>query len=164
MFLIPWDEFSIIGTTDTDYRGDLDKVYADDKDIDYILDAINVQFPSVNLTKADIISTYAGVRPLVSEGAEKGTESSVSREHKIWETPSGLLCIAGGKLTTYRSMGKQLVDVAEKKLTKQTGAAVVADPHSDREALMAGGVAGDAGRPVGQRPRQSGSALARRCD
>jgi glycerol-3-phosphate dehydrogenase len=142
MFLIPWDEFSIIGTTDTDYRGDLDNVYADDKDIDYILDAINVQFPSVHLTKADIISTYAGVRPLVSEGAEKGTESSVSREHKIWETPSGLLCIAGGKLTTYRSMGKQLVDVAEKKLTKLTGAAVVADPHSDREALMAGGVAG----------------------
>ncbi len=137
MFLSPWGEFSIIGTTDTDYKGDLDAVYADAADIDYILDAINVQFPGVNLNKSDIISAYAGVRPLVSEGGNSGSESAVSREHKIWETPSGLLCIAGGKLTTYRSMAKQLVDVAERKLKRQTGLPAAPNPHSEREALMA---------------------------
>jgi glycerol-3-phosphate dehydrogenase len=138
MFLIPWREFSIIGTTDTDYRSDLDAVYADNDDIEYILDAINVQFPGVNLSRADIISTYAGVRPLVAAEGKNVSESAVSREHKIWETPSGLLCIAGGKLTTYRSMAKQLIDVAERKLARLTGQPKATDPHSEREALMGG--------------------------
>jgi len=141
MFLIPWGEFSIIGTTDTDYKGDLDAVYADQDDVDYILDAINVQFPGVNLSRDDIISTYAGVRPLVSEGKSDGkSESAVSREHKIWETPSGLICIAGGKLTTYRSMAKQLVDVAERKLRQVSGQDVAGDPHSERLPLQGGEV------------------------
>lgn len=140
MFLIPWGEFSIIGTTDTDYQGDLDLVYADADDVDYILDAINVQFPGVNLSRDDIISTYAGVRPLVAEEGKGKSESDISREHKIWETPSGLICIAGGKLTTYRSMAKQLVDVAERKLHQVTGRETVGDPHSERLPLQGGEV------------------------
>jgi glycerol-3-phosphate dehydrogenase len=139
MFLIPWGQFSIVGTTDTDFNGDLSQVYADAADVDYIIDAINAQFPGVNLSRADIISTYAGVRPLIAEPGDHVSESQVSREHKIWQTPSGLLCIAGGKLTTYRSMAKQLVDVAERKLARENGIAPAKDPHSDREALVGGG-------------------------
>jgi len=142
MFLIPWGDFSIIGTTDTDYKGNLSAVYADGDDVDYILDAINAQFPGVNLTRDDIISTYAGVRPLVSEPGAHMTESQVSREHRIWQTPSGLLCIAGGKLTTYRSMAKQLVDVAERKLHRETGKPIAPDPHTDRESLFGTGEPG----------------------
>ncbi len=142
MFLIPWGQYSIIGTTDTDFPHDPGSVYADADDVAYTLDAINAQFPGVQLTTEDVVSTYAGVRPLISEGGEKVSESQVSREHKIWETPSGLLCIAGGKLTTYRSMSKQLVDVAEKILARRHNMPAAGDPHSERVALV-----GD--RPVG---------------
>lgn len=152
MFLIPWGDFSIIGTTDTDYKGDLDAIYADANDVDYVLDAINAQFPGVNLAREDIISTYAGVRPLVAEGGSM-SESQVSREHKIWETPSGLLCIAGGKLTTYRSMAKQLVDVAERQRARETGQPVAGDPHSERESLTFDG-------PAAVQPEAEARALA----
>jgi glycerol-3-phosphate dehydrogenase len=114
MFVIPWGKFSIIGTTDTDYHGDFDRVYAEAADVDYVIAAAQHAFPGAPLQKADVISTYAGLRPLVLQQGKSATRTS--REHEIWTTPSGLVTIAGGKLTTYRSMAEELVNVVAKRL------------------------------------------------
>ena len=108
-FTIPWGEQTYVGTTDTDFDGDPSQVYADAADVDYVLNATNEHFPGINLTKEDVISTWAGVRPLVSEESAQN-ESSVSREHVIRVGADGLVTIAGGKLTTYRRMGAEVVD------------------------------------------------------
>jgi len=114
MFVIPWGQFSIVGTTDTDFSGDFDHVYADAADVDYVIAAAQHAFPGAPLQKADVISTYAGLRPLVLQQGKSATKTS--REHEIWTTPSGLVTIAGGKLTTYRSMAEELVNLVEKRL------------------------------------------------
>ncbi len=117
MFVIPWGRFSIIGTTDTDYAGDYDHVYADAADVDYVIAAAQHAFPGAPLQKSDVISTFAGLRPLVMQRGKSATKTS--REHEIWTTPSGLVTIAGGKLTTYRSMAEELVNVVAKQLREE---------------------------------------------
>jgi glycerol-3-phosphate dehydrogenase len=117
VFLIPWWQFTIIGTTDTDYQGDPDIVYADAEDVDYLLEAVNHTLPHVELRSEDVISTFAAIRPLAFKGGASPYE--VSRKHRIFETPGGMLCIAGGKFTTYRKMACDLVDKAAEKLAKE---------------------------------------------
>jgi len=120
LFIVPWGDFSLIGTTDTDYEGDYDELYADRADVDYILEAANAALPRAKLDTSDIISTYAGLRPLICEqGSEGISESQVSREHSIYESPSGLITITGGKLTTARSMAEELVDLAARRLAER---------------------------------------------
>jgi glycerol-3-phosphate dehydrogenase len=119
MFLVPWGRYALIGTTDTDYQGDLDRVYAEGQDVQYVLDAVNSAFPTVRLTRDDVVSTFAGTRPLISE--QIASSYKVSREHKIFDSPSGFLSIAGGKLTTYRAMAEQMVDIAAKRLQRDFG-------------------------------------------
>lgn len=108
-FTIPWGAQTYIGTTDTDFTGDPGDVAAEAEDIRYLLEATNDYFPSINVEPEDVIATWAGVRPLVSE-ENAGDESSVSREHLIAIEPDGMVTIAGGKLTTYRRMGAEVVD------------------------------------------------------
>ena len=118
LFLIPWGRQTVIGTTDTDCEGDLDEVHATKEDVDYILEAVKAAFPHVDLSEADIISTFAGLRPLVIQpGAASAYQ--VSREHQIFSSPSGLVTISGGKLTTAREMARQVTDVAERRLRQQ---------------------------------------------
>ncbi len=122
MFLVPWGDYALLGTTDTDYSGDYDAIHASRGDVDYILEAANKALPKVDLGYGDIISTYAGLRPLVVESGGKDVkESQVSREHSIYESHSGLISIAGGKLTTARSMAEELVDLAVKRLGERFG-------------------------------------------
>jgi len=122
MFLVPWGDYALIGTTDTDYAGDYDTIHASREDVDYILEAANKALPRAKLDYGDIISTYAGLRPLVVEdGGKDVKESQVSREHSIYEGHSGLISIAGGKLTTARSMAEELVDLAVKRLEERFG-------------------------------------------
>lgn len=109
LFAIPWGDRTYIGTTDTDYPGDPAEVCADADDVDYLIDATNHYFPSAKLGRADVVSTWAGVRPLIAEESS-GNESSVSREHDIRVDQDGLITIAGGKLTTYRKMAGEVVD------------------------------------------------------
>ena len=107
-FAIPWLDVVLIGTTDTDYDGDLSNVKASNEDVAYLLGTANHYFPSANLSTADVLSTFAGLRPLLSENQEN--PSRVSREHQIfWET-DGLASLAGGKLTTYRKMAEEMID------------------------------------------------------
>jgi len=117
LFLIPWGRFSIIGTTDTEYEGDLDRPYATADDVAYVLEAVNAAFPEAALSERDIVSTWAGLRPLVFEGDASSTYK-VSREHRIFVSPSGLITISGGKLTTAREMARQVVDVAAARLAQ----------------------------------------------
>ncbi len=122
LFVIPWRSFTLIGTTDTDYQGDYDRIRATREDVDYILEAANRALPRARLDYDDVLSTYAGLRPLVLEGGGKDVkESQVSREHSIYESHSGLLSIAGGKLTTARSMAEELVDLAVRRLEERHG-------------------------------------------
>ena len=113
-FAIPWGDCTYIGTTDTDYEGDPAEVYATREDVDYLIDACRLYFPRHPLTHADVISTWAGLRPLMkpAEASDDIDESAISREHQIVVGADGLITIAGGKLTTYRRMSHEVVDTA----------------------------------------------------
>ncbi len=108
LFAIPWGERVILGTTDTDYSGPLEDVAADASDVAYILEIVNRHFPDAASTTADVIRTWAGVRPLISSG--HGGPSDISRAHQILMPEPGWFDVAGGKLTTYRLIAQQVVD------------------------------------------------------
>jgi len=109
LFLAPWHDLLLLGTTD-DFTDEVDEPVVTIEEVHYLLDAANAAFPGVGLNTNDIVSVYAGVRPLVASGGAKTPPSSVSREHQIYEDASGLVSAAGGKLTTHRAMGESLVD------------------------------------------------------
>jgi glycerol-3-phosphate dehydrogenase len=119
LFAIPWGERTILGTTDTDYDGPLDDVGADAADIGYVLQIANQFFPAAKLAGADVISVWAGLRPLVADPS--GKPSDISRAHEIHNPEPGWWDVAGGKLTTYRLMGEQTVDRIVKWLTGLQG-------------------------------------------
>ncbi len=108
IFAIPEGARTVLGTTDTDFDGDPADVHASAEDIRYLLAIARYSFPQAKLTQDDIISTWAGVRPLISSGAS--STSAVPREHEIWDEPNGLVVVAGGKLTTYRHMAEEITD------------------------------------------------------
>lgn len=108
VFGIPRHEMFIIGTTDTDFPGDPKTVSVLKEDVDYLLNVANQYFPGAGLSEADIIGSYAGVRPLVDDGAE--TESKTSREHLIYNDERNMTFVAGGKYTTYRRMALDAVE------------------------------------------------------
>jgi glycerol-3-phosphate dehydrogenase len=106
-FVLKRGKYTLIGTTDTDYDENLDEPFCTKEDCDYLLRGVKHVFPKSNLIYSDIISTYAGIRPLVRQ--EGMDESKVSRKHTILDTEDGLTTIAGGKLTTWRKMGEDLL-------------------------------------------------------
>jgi len=110
VFVIPWEDRAYAGTTDTLYSGDLDDPEADGADQDYILSAVAQYFPGV--TEADVIASWAGLRPLLAREnmATAVKTGDLSRKHAVFEDPPGLFTITGGKLTTYRAMAEDLVD------------------------------------------------------
>ncbi|MBK7536527.1 MAG: glycerol-3-phosphate dehydrogenase/oxidase [Myxococcales bacterium] len=115
MFAIPWRERTVLGTTDTDFEGSADEVCADGQDVRYLYESANGYFPGAKLGPDDVISTWAGLRPLI-RGEEDASESETSREHEVFVRDDGMVIIAGGKLTTYRRMAKQVVDVTVRAL------------------------------------------------
>jgi glycerol-3-phosphate dehydrogenase len=122
IFVIPWNGRYLIGSTDLRYQGDLDRVLADDEEIEYIIHETNTLIPTANLTPDDVLFSYSGVRPLpyVPEGAE----GSITRQHVIHDHArdeprvGGLISIIGGKLTTYRNLSRQTVNKVYGKLGK----------------------------------------------
>jgi len=120
LFVIPWLGRVVIGTTDTDYRGDINDPKADEAEIARIVESAATAFPDANISLADVISSFAGLRPLV--GAGSNNTKDLSRREQIIESPSGLISIIGGKLTTYRHMAERVVDATVKALR-------VATPH-----------------------------------
>jgi len=112
VFLVPAGERVIVGTTDTDYDGDINRPKAENADVDYLLELLRRHLPFAALDRRDLVSTYAGLRPLLNQAAD--SPSKVSRDHQILD--EGIVTVTGGKLTTYRLMARQVVDLAARKL------------------------------------------------
>lgn len=108
VFAIPRDGKTYVGTTDTDYEGDTAHPRATAADRDYLLHACNGMFPELKLDAWDIESSWAGLRPLIHEAGKPPSE--VSRRDEIFVSPTGMLTIAGGKLTGYRTMAETIAD------------------------------------------------------
>lgn len=119
IFAIPRGKTTYVGTTDTDYKGVLEKPRTRESDLKYVLDAANFIFPTVNLTLKDVISSWAGLRPLIHE--EGKGPSELSRKDEIFVSESGIVSIAGGKLTGFRKMAERTVDLVAKQLYKESG-------------------------------------------
>src|SRR6267143_884018 len=109
IFVIPWREFSLVGTTDSDFDGDLDRLYATRDEVTYLLDEVGKVLPDPRATLEQVVYTYAGVRPLSFEEGKR--ESDVSRAHKVVPEEDGrFLSITGTKLTCFRSLAEELGD------------------------------------------------------
>ena len=129
-FIIPWNRNYLIGTTDIRYEGNPDNAAIEENEVDYLLRETNRVVPDAKLTREHILFTYSGVRPLPF--AEDKNEASITRRHFIREHPQlrGLLSIVGGKLTTYRSLAEEAVDLVLKKLERPDNRSI-----TDREPL-----------------------------
>jgi len=114
MFVLPAGAFSIIGTTDTEFDGRPERVRATVADVTYLLRSANAFFPGAHLMASDVVSAWAGIRPLVASG-DKDPDAA-SREHAITWTVPGLLSVTGGKLTTYRAMAADVMDAIARRL------------------------------------------------
>jgi glycerol-3-phosphate dehydrogenase len=113
-FVLPRNKYyTIIGTTDTDYHDELANPYCNKEDADYLIQSVKYYFPNAELEYKNLLSTYAGIRPLVMQKGK--SESEVSRKHLVFFSDDGLLTITGGKLTTWRAMAEDLFEHVEKK-------------------------------------------------
>lgn len=147
MFAIPRDGKSYIGTTDTDYAGDPANPGITAEDADYILSAANGMFPGLDLSAEDVESGWAGLRPLIYE--EGKSPSEISRRDEIFHSPSGLLTIAGGKLTGYRKMAETVTDLVARDLAREYSALFA--PCATHGIPISGGeVGGSKGYPAYQ--------------
>ncbi len=113
IFILPRGDFCIVGTSDTDFEGDLADPFCNKEDADYFINSVRNVFPNAKVGYENIVATYAGVRPLVKEIGK--SEIEVSRKHLIFFNKNGLLSIAGGKLTTWRKMAEDLFDIVIEK-------------------------------------------------
>ncbi|MCT1902326.1 glycerol-3-phosphate dehydrogenase/oxidase [Oceanobacillus sojae] len=143
VFAIPRDGKTYVGTTDTDYKGNIAHPTMTEKDRDYILDAINYMFPSVGINADKVESSWAGIRPLIAEeGASSPSE--ISRKDEIFQSDSGLLSMAGGKLTGYRKMGEHVVNMVTKQLKEEEGI-LYTDSQTKHLPISGGEVGGSKG-------------------
>jgi len=110
VFVVPWGDFTFVGTTDTDYDGPLDDPQCTPDDVAYLLRALNSAI-TTEVTEHDIVGTWAGLRPLVDDPEVSGRTADLSRRHHVHVSESGVVTITGGKLTTYREMAADTVDV-----------------------------------------------------
>jgi len=117
VFAIPRGRVTYVGTTDTTYKSETDEPYTTKSDVEYVLAAANYMFPNTNLTADDVVSTWAGLRPLIHQQGKDPSE--LSRKDEIFYAESGLISIAGGKLTGYRKMAERVVNEVVKFLQKE---------------------------------------------
>lgn len=137
MFVLPWGDLSYIGTTDTDADAPPDGIRVSAADVTYLLRSANAAFPEAHLAANDVVSVWAGLRPLLRQD-QTAAPSQVSREHRIVESAQGLISIAGGKLTTYRVMARDVVDRVASRLHELDGRPVSPRPPTDRLPLPGG--------------------------
>jgi glycerol-3-phosphate dehydrogenase len=145
MFVLPSGPLTIVGTTDTWTSESPDEVRASGADIEYLLNAAAAYFPDAHLTDADIVSAWAGIRPLADWEPDK-KPSDVSREHRITQNGAGMITVSGGKLTTYRAMAQQIVNQVELELGKKSSPCKTAEaelPGKERAERVAAKAAAD---------------------
>lgn len=117
IFAIPRDGKTYVGTTDTVYKEDMVHPRMTRKDKEYVLSAISYMFPSLALKEEDIESSWTGLRPLIHEEGKSASE--ISRKDEVWVSESGLITIAGGKLTGYRKMAEMVVNLINEQVKKK---------------------------------------------
>ncbi len=115
IFVVPWGDFTYIGTTDTDYDGPIDDPQCTPDDITYLVDAMNLVLRTP-ITHDDIVGTWAGLRPLMKGGSVGEKTADLSRRHAVRTSEGGVISITGGKLTTYRRMAADTVDAVAEHL------------------------------------------------
>lgn len=142
VFAIPRDGKTYVGTTDTTYEGDIANPKVTVEDRDYILKAIDYMFPQVKIRSEDVESSWAGLRPLIYE--EGKDPSEISRKDEIFVSESGLISIAGGKLTGYRKMAESVINLVGKQLQQEDGRTF---PYSSTKEIRISG--GDVGGSEG---------------
>ncbi len=138
MFCLPASGHAIIGTTDTWTTESPEEVRAGEADVDYLIRSVNDYFPRAELTPHDVVSAWAGIRPLASGGAAR--PGRISREHSIVTDDSGVINVTGGKLTTYRSMAAEIADAVQRALGRRPDRAPTGSvplPGGEREAAVA---------------------------
>ena len=115
IFVIPRNDMTYLGTTDTPFQEELANPVVTEQDVAYLLNIINTVLPDAQLQPQDICSSWAGIRPLIYEAGK--SPSAISRKDEIWVSESGLISVAGGKLTAYRKMAEKVVDVSLQNLS-----------------------------------------------
>jgi glycerol-3-phosphate dehydrogenase len=120
VFVMPYDRYVLVGTTDTDFDGDRDRVAADRADVDYLLGVMRESLPGIGLQHADVVSSFAGLRALVTDGNSR-SPSAVPREETIIVSAAGLITVAGGKLTTHREIAERVGDRVMAELSRPAG-------------------------------------------
>ncbi|CDO03226.1 Aerobic glycerol-3-phosphate dehydrogenase [Oceanobacillus picturae] len=143
VFAIPRDNVTYVGTTDTTYKGDIANPKMTEADRDYIIDAINYMFPTLDIKAEHVDSSWAGLRPLIAE-ADNENPSEISRKDEIFVSDSGLISMAGGKLTGYRKMAQHAVDKVTKQLKEEEGV-LYSGSETEHLALSGGEVGGSKG-------------------
>ena len=140
IFAIPRGKVTYVGTSDTTYQGDLDRVLCAIHDVDYLLHAVNNYFTIARIKLSDIQSSWAGLRPLIHEDGKSPSE--LSRKDEIFQSKSGLISIAGGKLTGYRKMAERIVDLLFRKIPDRKAPPCATDgiklhpqPYTDYDAV-----------------------------
>lgn len=139
-FVIPWQDKTLLGTTDTDFSGSPDNLRTNDQDREYLLSNINHYLEDVEFEKSDILADFAALRPLYSTSKGKVGESEVSRDHEILVEEDSIYTIIGGKYTTYRVMAKETLDligVRESSLTAEEKLPGAWEKENHREKLKA---------------------------
>jgi glycerol-3-phosphate dehydrogenase len=119
VFVMPHGRYVLVGTTDTDYQGDRAAVAPDSADISYLLGVLAESLPGIKLGNDDAAASFAGLRALIADSGK--APSSVPREEVILESKSGLISVAGGKLTTHREIAERVVDRVCRKLGRSGG-------------------------------------------
>jgi glycerol-3-phosphate dehydrogenase len=136
MFVLPWGNLSYIGTTDTDTTEPPDQLSVSLDDVVYLLRSANARFPSARLSVEDVRATWAGLRPLVADRPR--ATSNRSREHALVQGSGGMLSVVGGKLTTYRAMSAEVVDLAMRELRHRDARQRQAEARTDEDPLPGG--------------------------
>ncbi|MBI3097504.1 MAG: FAD-dependent oxidoreductase [Planctomycetes bacterium] len=158
IFVLPWADWDIIGTTDTDHLEPRDAALARPPDLEYLLRLVRLHLPGAGMTAGDVRTTFAGLRPLIGDPSDtRRTASAVSREHAIEQSPPGLWSIAGGKLTTFRHMAIDLVEQMLRAWRSEGGAPETGPSRTD--SVMLGHH--PLGRPAGDWQAEAVTALAR---
>lgn len=122
LYTLPWEHgLTILGATDTDYKENTDKIISNPDDVQYVLDAFNAGFPEAKITIKDAVCVFSGLRPILKEEDNKSNYSR-SREYSIWWNKENMLTIAGGKLTSFLSMGNKCMNAVEEKFKSSPSA------------------------------------------
>lgn len=141
VFAIPREGKTYVGTTDTTYKGEMEHPLMTEEDKNYLINAIHYMFPGTQVQAADIESNWVGLRPLIRQAGKGPTE--ISRKDEIFQYNSGLITIAGGKLTGYRKMAERVVNILAEQLRKEEGK-VLQPCHTDKIPVSGGKVGGAA--------------------